>query len=934
MPADSDMPEPPPSLLTEKKEDMTVLDQIFRRSPEEAPPLVDSRLFLDPPTSWNAGPRGSHSSFLDAVLAAGHATSNHPGEVVDHVFLGEEDVVLGLDRSAVPHRLYWGIGTEKGYKYIGPHKQSIHPEMEDSHWPTIDDRCQPARQRKRQTKSGEQRDLNDDVTVASTPGENVLPRIEDHAAAAEPYETCQAEKRKRKRRHLRNEAHLTCANGARVFVIADGHGGAEASRFFVVRSQQQVRELMDSREWDFSREEDREDFRAEIGRVCQMMDAEYCANKVAEYARWLDAGKPVGSRPADDGATLVINILHRGFLVNCNVGDSRTLVAAKLPTLSDGPQAFKQRRLVVKAALDAAELRRKQDAMMRMALGEDQVEMRTSPTTAPIEPGTLRGSPTEEHVPDAAPPPPSDTPTTAPNPLHPFSGRMGEFYPTPSSTPPPLPANFQFPLNASDAIASSSGTGSVSSGSNTSASSTAASSTYRPVYHSFTESGSHWTPIFTSNDHNMTHPEKVNSIHRAGGQFVNPNGTIKYVHVQPDRVTPYHELVGARIYRPANKAIRTIGVSNKRTLNLTATMGDLLFKVEPAVLCSRPDVEFIYLDPAHNYMIVVATDGVWDHISYAAVDTFPQEWIGRPSHDSSVNLSWNDFQNIVVANWLGSAVDNTEMVVECGMMSVTPPPPSLFEPPNSPDRVGAEDECELSEDDDYSIFDDDDGSSVSSDETDVEADAASSSSGLKKTQSIPAHSATFPRTDTTPLQPSAASLYSRSLPEASTSSHILLPGALLTNSNNNLAHEPPVRPSRATRRYQQHLRAHHRWWRKAMGYHLNHLATALTEREGQRTPLFELHQARYDDATACVIVLESSVGMNVVGLGKGRSEGGGDWVVMPAAMAAAAEGELERESGEEEGEGREGVKLERLSTLDLASALAAAGGLGIEEDDE
>lgn len=40
------------------------------------------------------------------------------------------------------------------------------------------------------------------------------------------------------------------------------------------------------------------------------------------------SGKPPNpqDRPHDDGSTLVINVLVDGWLINCNVGDSRTAV--------------------------------------------------------------------------------------------------------------------------------------------------------------------------------------------------------------------------------------------------------------------------------------------------------------------------------------------------------------------------------------------------------------------------------------------------------------------------------------------------------------------------------------------------------------------------------------------------------------------------------
>lgn len=133
------------------------------------------------------------------------------------------------------------------------------------------------------------------------------------------------------------------------------------------------------------------------------------------------------------------------------------------------------------------------------------------------------------------------------------------------------------------------------------------------------ENESEWVPVFSSVDHNMTHPGKVYSIHQSGGHFLNPNGTLKYVHVMTPESRchlPYHELNGARIYRAPSTGVRAVGVSHKRTLNLTGTMGDLLFKIEPAVLNAVPDVRFVKLESSRDYAFIMATDGVWDHLSF------------------------------------------------------------------------------------------------------------------------------------------------------------------------------------------------------------------------------------------------------------------------------------------------------------------------------
>jgi serine/threonine protein phosphatase PrpC len=44
-------------------------------------------------------------------------------------------------------------------------------------------------------------------------------------------------------------------------------------------------------------------------------------------------------------------------------------------------------------------------------------------------------------------------------------------------------------------------------------------------------------------------------------------------------------------------------------------MGDVLFKIEPQILTAKPDITFIKLDQTKDTIIVMATDGLWDHLN-------------------------------------------------------------------------------------------------------------------------------------------------------------------------------------------------------------------------------------------------------------------------------------------------------------------------------
>lgn len=44
-------------------------------------------------------------------------------------------------------------------------------------------------------------------------------------------------------------------------------------------------------------------------------------------------------------------------------------------------------------------------------------------------------------------------------------------------------------------------------------------------------------------------------------------------------------------------------------------MGDLLFKIYPPVLTCAPDISFIKLERDSEHILIVASDGMWDHLS-------------------------------------------------------------------------------------------------------------------------------------------------------------------------------------------------------------------------------------------------------------------------------------------------------------------------------
>lgn len=124
--------------------------------------------------------------------------------------------------------------------------------------------------------------------------------------------------------------------------------------------------------------------------------------------------------------------------------------------------------------------------------------------------------------------------------------------------------------------------------------------------------------VFSSQDHNMSHAAKVHDINSRGGRFLNPfNMTLLHPSTCPAEERnnlPYNELAYTRLYRENSAQVKEVGCSHRRTLNLSGAMGDLLFKIEPAVLVATPDISFIKLSP-QDHTLLVATDGLWDHLA-------------------------------------------------------------------------------------------------------------------------------------------------------------------------------------------------------------------------------------------------------------------------------------------------------------------------------
>jgi len=129
-----------------------------------------------------------------------------------------------------------------------------------------------------------------------------------------------------------------------------------------------------------------------------------------------------------------------------------------------------------------------------------------------------------------------------------------------------------------------------------------------------------FSPVFSSLDQSPDHPEKAYTVSHNGGIFLSSGGVPrKRPNIEPFEkrgMVTYPELVGTRIYRPSNKRIEELGINHLMTLNMGGSMGDLLFKIDPPVISCRPDVSIVKIDESVDNVILIATDGIWDHLNW------------------------------------------------------------------------------------------------------------------------------------------------------------------------------------------------------------------------------------------------------------------------------------------------------------------------------
>ncbi|CEG66491.1 hypothetical protein RMATCC62417_03062 [Rhizopus microsporus] len=148
------------------------------------------------------------------------------------------------------------------------------------------------------------------------------PRFRSHEKIKIPKANCEDKFRVT---DIKKDDHVI----GRLFILADGHGGPGCSEYFVRKTPVAVENLCQHYDPEALIDpEVQNNMQAEIKAMIQQLDEEYLSKKREELSQKKD-----DEHIDNDGCTLILNIFLGEWLINVNVGDSRTiLISAPEPT--------------------------------------------------------------------------------------------------------------------------------------------------------------------------------------------------------------------------------------------------------------------------------------------------------------------------------------------------------------------------------------------------------------------------------------------------------------------------------------------------------------------------------------------------------------------------------------------------------------------------
>ncbi|KAG0337849.1 Protein phosphatase 1L [Podila humilis] len=114
----------------------------------------------------------------------------------------------------------------------------------------------------------------------------------------------------------------------RLFCVTDGHGGRACSSFVIATIPGAMQVILGKyRPKDLSLLSVQELIKSQITEAVRLIDKEYLDYKKQQYL--LYKAKKIPNDPGSDGTTLIVNIFIDKWIININLGDSRTMVGRR-----------------------------------------------------------------------------------------------------------------------------------------------------------------------------------------------------------------------------------------------------------------------------------------------------------------------------------------------------------------------------------------------------------------------------------------------------------------------------------------------------------------------------------------------------------------------------------------------------------------------------
>ncbi|KAF9395822.1 Protein phosphatase 1L [Podila verticillata] len=114
----------------------------------------------------------------------------------------------------------------------------------------------------------------------------------------------------------------------RLFCITDGHGGRACSNFVIATIPGAMQVILGKyKPADISLPSVQETIKRQITEALRLIDKEYLEYKKQQYL--LFKAKAIPNDPGSDGTTLIVNIFIDKWIINVNLGDSRSMISSR-----------------------------------------------------------------------------------------------------------------------------------------------------------------------------------------------------------------------------------------------------------------------------------------------------------------------------------------------------------------------------------------------------------------------------------------------------------------------------------------------------------------------------------------------------------------------------------------------------------------------------